>query len=203
MTSPYDFNKFLDVFEATGKTKFGAHFKVYEQDKHLLNKLFVYFFKDVEGANRLGMDLEKGLLLSGSVGTGKTSIFYLFRDFMHYEHKFAIRPCREISFEFIDDGFSVILNYSRFYFNKDKPRLVCFDDLGTERSLKFYGNECNVMAEILLSRYDYFISHGMQTYITTNLNSEEIEQTYGLRVRSRMREMFNLLSFERGFGDKR
>ncbi len=34
----------------------------------------------------------------------------------------------------------------------------CFDDLGTEKNLKYYGNECNVMAEILLSRYDIFTS---------------------------------------------
>jgi hypothetical protein len=33
------------------------------------------------------------------------------------------------------------------------------------------------------------------THLTTNLNSGEIEKQYGLRVRSRLREMFNLVAF--------
>jgi hypothetical protein len=54
---------------------------------------------------------------------------------------------------------------------------------------------CFVMAEILLSHYDYYHSFRMQTHLTTNLKSTEIEKQYGLRVRSRLREMFNLVRF--------
>jgi len=35
----------------------------------------------------------------------------------------------------------------------------------------------------------------MITYITTNLNRSEIEERYGLGLRSRMRELFNLIAF--------
>jgi DNA replication protein DnaC len=59
------------------------------------------------------------------------------------------------------------------------------------------------MAEILLNRYDQFISIGMLTHITSNLSSKEIENFYGNRVRSRMREMFNVVGFGGGVGDKR
>ena len=62
---------------------------------------------------------------------------------------------------------------------------------------------CNVMTEILLSRYDQFCIHGLQTYLTTNLTSMDIEEQYGKRVRSRMREMFNLLAFDAKSKDKR
>jgi DNA replication protein DnaC len=58
------------------------------------------------------------------------------------------------------------------------------------------------MAEILLSRYDQFISQDMLTHITTNLSASEIENAYGSRVRSRLREMFNLLAFEKSAADK-
>lgn len=51
------------------------------------------------------------------------------------------------------------------------------------------------MAEVLLSRYDLFVSNKMLTHVTTNLNSEELEGIYGNRIRSRMREMFNLIYF--------
>ena len=59
------------------------------------------------------------------------------------------------------------------------------------------------MAEILLSRYDLFIQKGILTHITTNLSASELESMYGSRVRSRMREMFNLVAFKRNAKDKR
>jgi DNA replication protein DnaC len=43
----------------------------------------------------------------------------------------------------------------------------------------------------------------MITHLTTNLSSGEIEQYYGNRVRSRMREMFNVVGFRGGVRDKR
>jgi DNA replication protein DnaC len=59
------------------------------------------------------------------------------------------------------------------------------------------------MAEILLSRYDLHISKKLQTHITINLSASEIETYYGNRVRSRMREMVNLIAFEKSTQDKR
>jgi hypothetical protein len=59
------------------------------------------------------------------------------------------------------------------------------------------------MSEILLSRYDLYMSHGMITHVTANLNSQDIEDVYGKRVRSRMRQMFNLIAFPADTPDKR
>ncbi len=58
------------------------------------------------------------------------------------------------------------------------------------------------MAEILLSRYDLFVRNGILTHITTNLSASELELLYGSRVRSRLREMFNLVAFDRNSKDK-
>lgn len=65
-----------------------------------------------------------------------------------------------------------------------------------ENNLKYYGNECNVIAEILLSRHDIFTSKKIQTHITTNLSASEIENNYGNRVRSRLRELCNLIAYD-------
>ncbi|NEW80482.1 MAG: ATPase, partial [Gelidibacter sp.] len=35
-----------------------------------------------------------------------------------------------------------------------------------------------------------------KTHITTNLNAEELETRYGSRVRSRLREMLNVVAFD-------
>lgn len=43
----------------------------------------------------------------------------------------------------------------------------------------------------------------MLTHATTNLSAPELKDYYGNRVRSRMREMFNLIEFDGGAKDKR
>lgn len=68
---------------------------------------------------------------------------------------------------------------------------------------RHYGKDCNVMGEILLSRYDLFLNHKRKTHATTNLNAVELEELYGIRVRSRMRQLFNLVAFDKGSKDKR
>jgi hypothetical protein len=88
-------------------------------------------------------------------------------------------------------------------FKNFEPVVYCFDDLGVENNLKFYGNECNIMAEIILSRHDQFISRKLITHVTTNLSATEVEKYYGNRVRSRMRELFNLVAFNSTSTDKR
>jgi hypothetical protein len=61
------------------------------------------------------------------------------------------------------------------------------------------------MGEVLLSRYELYLEtrKRLKTHATTNLNAEELEERYGNRVRSRMRELFNLIAFEKSSRDKR
>ena len=95
------------------------------------------------------------------------------------EHKFFVKPSHDISFEFIQDGYQIIHKYSKGKLYESEPKIICFDDFGTENNLKYFGNECNVMAEILLSRYDLYTSKKLQRHITTNLSASEIENIYG------------------------
>ena len=194
---------YIEIFEKKGKELFNPEFKIHPEDYEILYKLLIYFTKDEIRAGKYKISLRKGILLSGPVGCGKTSLISLFRVFVEAPNRYIMKSCRDISFEFIQDGYSVIQKYSRNAFQLDVPKIYCFDDLGTENNLKYYGNECNVMSEILLSRYDLFISRHMITHITTNLNSSEIEDIYGSRVRSRLREQFNLIAFDQSAKDKR
>ena len=168
-------------------------------------KLITWFLKDDKNAKELSIDLEKGIMLVGPVGCGKTSLMNLMRFIMPLDQMHRLHSCRDISFEFSRDGYTVIHRYSKgsFSVSKFEPITYCFDDLGLESETQHYGNSCQVMSEILYSRYDYFHSFGMQTHLTTNLNSTEIEKIYGLRLRSRMREIFNLLAFPAETADKR
>jgi DNA replication protein DnaC len=203
MNASFDFTKYLSLLEAKGKELYNPNFKVHAEDYEIIFKLLIYFLKDEAITEKYNLSLRKGILLSGPVGCGKTSLMNLVKLTLPQEQRYIVKSCREVSFEFIQDGYTVIRKYSNNSFNKDIPKTYCFDDLGTENNLKYYGNDCNVMAEILLSRYDLFVNRKMQTHITTNLSSSEIEELYGERVRSRMREMFNLIAFNESAKDKR
>lgn len=202
----FNFSECLSFLEKTGRKIYGPKFKVLEEDYPIIFRLFVYFFKDQKNAAKFHFDLRKGILLMGPIGCGKTSLMNIMRFIRPPHDQHLMISTRKISYDFIQNGYQVIEKYSdrSFKFKTDEwiPKHYCFDDLGVENSLKYFGNDCNVMTEILLSRYDYFISHKMLTHITTNLDSDEIEKLYGSRVRSRLREMMNLISF-RNCVDKR
>lgn len=201
--SHYSYNDVINWLEQKGIELYGNHFKILEADYSIVYKLIAYFLKDEPICFQYGINLNKGILLSGPVGCGKTSLMNLMKHLTPIEHKFFLKPCRDISFEFIHDGYEIVHKYSKGKLYQSEPKTICFDDLGIESNLKYYGNECNVMAEILLSRYDIFTTKKIQTHITTNLSASEIENIYGNRVRSRLREMINLIGFERNIEDKR
>jgi DNA replication protein DnaC len=206
--SHYDYEKTIMFLLKRGQQDYGAHFKIQDADKPIIIKLIAYFLKDEITCAKEKIDLRKGILLSGPIGCGKTSLMNLMKYFNdNRQNIYIVKSCRDVSFEFIKDGYEVIHRYTNQSFfrsaQNEIPKHYCFDDLGTENSLKYFGNECNVMAEILLSRYDLFVSRKLLTHFTTNLSASEIEAAYGNRVRSRMREIFNLIAFEKNTKDKR
>ena len=211
----YDFPKMLNYLSAKGKMLFGKHFKIHEEDHPIIYQLCLYFIKDKLSCEKYNIDINKGILLSGPVGCGKTTLMKLMRHLVPHHRPYKIIPTRNIVFAFNNIGYSIIQQYGDNHF-------FCFDDLGVEPEGRHFGNDCNVMGEILLSRYERYtqchpelpvlsMSKGSRrasitnnmTHITTNLNAEEIEDRYGNRVRSRLREMVNVIGFDKNTKDKR
>ncbi|MCT4562363.1 MAG: ATPase [Crocinitomicaceae bacterium] len=187
----------LKVLQARGKEKFGENFRLYREDQQLLYLLAIYFIHDQEACAKNNLDLRKGICLTGPIGAGKTSLMILFNGWIFQEDSFQLMSTRDVAGQFNQQGFEVVYDLGK----RGKP--ICLDDLGVEIIPKHYGTECNTIAEVLMYRYDLFQNHRILTHATTNLNAEELEKKYGNRVRSRLRAMFNLISFSPASPDKR
>lgn len=205
LQSRFHYPSMWTFLQDKGLELYGKNFQLHADDAEIIIKLISLFIRDEETAQKFAIDTRKGVLLVGPVGCGKTSLMTLCRFLVAAELRHSIKSCRDIAFEFMKDGHEIFHRYTRGSFSQSKfePKAYCFDDLGLESTMNFYGNQCSVMSEILLSRYDLYHSFGMITHITTNLNSTEIEQRYGIRVRSRMRELFNLVAWPASTPDKR
>ncbi|NEW80121.1 MAG: ATPase [Gelidibacter sp.] len=192
----YDFNKLKEFLNIKGRVIFDKNFRLHKEDNALLFVLCCYFIQDQNSSAIIGLDINKGLLISGPVGCGKTSLMKLMPYLASHKIKYETIPTRNIVNNFNAAGFEVLKKYKD---TKD----YCFDDLGLEPTGCHNTRDCNVMGEILLSRYDLFKAKKVKTHITTNLNTEELEARYGSQFISRLGEMFNLVSFKDDSVDKR
>ena len=176
----------------------------FEFDKNnsaVFTNLIRYFNRDHDFEED-GMSLHKGLLIAGSIGSGKSIMMKIFKEFCFrrkLDHQFRIVFSDTIPDKFARHGYdginlytenSHLNNYGVFTSN---PINLCIDDLGVEKeTVKYFGSEETVIEKILVSRYNLF-QEGYLTHVTTNLDVKMLRNKYGDRIYSRMKEMFNFI----------
>jgi DNA replication protein DnaC len=197
----YVLNRLVNEILNGGKPQFS------EVAKPIFKALCYYFANDVEFEQMgKGWSLNKGICLMGNIGTGKTTLMNMFSK--NKRQCYKVISCRDIAGQFADakgnkdySAHEILEVYSNdmplatnnYNFFLQDSLGYCYDDLGTESVKKNFGNEVNVMEEIILNRYDNRKTGWHFTHITTNLTADQIGENYGNRVRDRMREMFNVI----------
>jgi len=168
--------------------------------ERIVKRICCYFANDTRFEGYEGMSLQKGLLLVGGVGIGKSTLMRVFQK--NARQSFKIHSCRDVEADFSVDGDDALREYSgnvKIAVNSDpfghKEIGYCFDDLGTEDQSKHYGRVKNVMQSVILNRYDNANLEFVSTHITTNLTASQIRERYDGRAIDRMREMFNIIDF--------
>lgn len=140
-----------------------------------------------------------GLLLYGSVGTGKTTALYAIRRVINAacqaerddntllgygKEVIEVVKAKEIVQSYTDN--------SLHYLNLKRTDLLAIDELGVEPvDVKNYGNASEPIIDLLSYRYDKM----KVTAISSNLTMKQIEERYGLRLADRFNEMFHKVAF--------
>lgn len=151
-------------------------------------------------------DPYKGLWLCGSIGTGKSTLLEIVRQFCHivrppafyrrgdnsktidgYRWRYGFRTTNAsfVAGMFAKNGYPGIEEY---IINSRQA----FDEVGREGiPTGFYGNMENVFQYIIQRRYD--LRHGDFTHVTSNISKEQIGELYGDHIYDRCLEMFNFV----------
>ena len=176
-----------------------------------IKAVMYYFLKDenfflCSNLNVLSRpSFDKGLLIVGSFGNGKTSIMLAIEKTLRGLKGFHFRSfnANEVvkMFESIkNDNYAIDLSRKDFD-NKMTRGDVYFDDLKTERDASNFG-KVNLFKEILEMRSQ----KNNKTYVTMNYKQgfdndiekaiDEIAERYGDRVYDRVYQMFNIIEFK-------
>ena len=130
-----------------------------------------------------------GLILSGGVGTGKTTMLYTIRRVVSdcgYSGKMF--QASDMRTRFVDN-----VEQTRYQILQGSwCRYLYLDDIGTDpRVIRDYGNETRPFVRIVEERYN----RGLPIVISTNLNVNDFETEYDLRTADRLREMCDVLTY--------
>lgn len=130
----------------------------------------------------------KGLMLMGFVGVGKTLNFLIYRTIQSKIEGIGMKviSAKQIETQFKQFGESFIqelINYDE----------LLIDDIGSEsKTIKDFGNDRNLISDILVQRYIRFQRNECITHATTNLTVKFLSEHYDFRTVDRMKEMFVL-----------
>lgn len=156
---------------------FEGGFVVDTENREQLRKIFDTFENQKEG-----------IIISGRTGSGKSLIFETLHRILNPKDpkRFLIEQAQDIVHDYNQVGSDVFKHF-------EQPVNFVIDDIGIENNGKYYGNDCNVIEDLIGIRYNAYKKSGAKTHFTTNLSVDQIKAKYGDRSASRLGEMCNLV----------
>ena len=115
----------------------------------------------------------KPILLMGKPGIGKTTIL---KNLVEYDECIS---ANQLVVRYMQNGMESLSMHGRIWITQ---KLV--DDIGTEVTASHFGNKVNLLQLLILHWYE----ENQPKHMTTNLNLKELEEKYGQRVISRLKQ---------------
>lgn len=166
------------------KNQLGKPLIVNEHTLPLIKTICFFISNDERFETELGFSFNKGLLIRGISGIGKTHVVKCIEK--NELNPVLILSMIEISEELKENGVFEII--------KGNKKIIYLDDVGTEEpSINHFGTKITFFKNFIET---YYLRNKAfnRLIISTNENWKGVEEKYGFRVRSRMQEMFNVIN---------
>jgi DNA replication protein DnaC len=171
-------------------------FKITAEQEHAMRVIFDWIhgiegdYRDIPNKKNIPYDLNKGWLIIGGPGTGKSTLMEAFSELTHLKQmrKFTMLYCDRDSAAATKEKKTELPSK---YFRGER----CLDELGHEKGkAKIWGNETDFIGDVLHERHRIRAI----THATTNIDIDKDEPVnlfdiYGYRIHSRLNQMFNVI----------
>lgn len=179
----YSAKNIFSLMKWTSQNKFQKQLIINEDNKSFITALCFFISNDPRFESELGFSFKKGLLIRGISGLGKTHLVECLAD--NELNPILILSMLEISESVKNDG--------EFIFQMGGRKIIYLDDVGTEEPVvNHYGTKINFFKNFIENYYLRNKSFN-RLMISTNNSFSELEEKYGFRVRSRIKDMFNIV----------
>jgi DNA replication protein DnaC len=188
-----------EAIQALGSSLYPGFSIAEEPRRSVYKRVYEKFIAGLAPDNR-----EKGLLLVGGIGVGKTALMRIFhRLFKDSARKFKWVTATELR-DLLDE---YTVSEIKAMYGYDWKLDLYIDDIGFGNpNSNRYGNTVNLISEIICERYDLFVQTGIKTHLSSNLPAQvdkakypdvvTLTDLYGNRIVDRMREMCETLIFK-------
>ncbi|MBS5797598.1 MAG: hypothetical protein KH100_09800 [Dysgonomonas mossii] len=192
-----DFSEFCDLFILFGSYNFKkqnqqSDFVIDADNEYIIKQLYLYIKNDTS----FDGDLNKGIMLQGKYGCGKTAILGTYT--LLHNHMILRFGIPIPLFTFIKSvNLQELLMKQSIQSFTYKPLVI--DEFGREsKTIQDYGNILRPISELLSVRLDI----GAVTHGTTNFTLETLASNdfYGAMIGDRLKMMFNFITLQ---GDSR
>jgi len=174
---------FYSIMAWTSLHKFGKRLVVHENNSKLIKVICFFLSNDERFKTELGYDFNKGLLIRGVAGLGKTFLFECVKD--NELTPITIYSMIELTEIVKSEGYLEL---------PQNNGITYLDDVGTEEhTVNHYGTKINFFKNYI-EKYYLNAQNFNKLIISTNNNFDELENKYGFRVRSRIKDMFNIVN---------
>jgi len=174
-------------------------FEIDNTNKDTINKLFNYFIGNDEFCKENGISLNKGILLVGGIGTGKTILMKAIKkysgeilranSFQSFQASEIIDNVNISGVKYLEE-FGHLLNERKIA----NPITCYIDDICSKNEkIKNFGTEINVIEQLISLRYNIFSRYNKLTHFSTNIFPAEMDKYYDERIIDRLIEMCNVI----------
>lgn len=165
------------------KTNIKGDIVLQDPDVEIIKNMILWLIKDPSCA----WSLDKGILLCGSYGIGKSTIMKCASTFAYLHAS----EDRVFNFSRVNDIVKTVDSFGKISeINKYTTGNLCLDDIGQmNEDVNLFGTKHNIVETLINDRVGKHIT----THGTTNIKPRYFEEKYGRVVESRMHQMFNIV----------